>query len=103
MTGASRPISNNTDDGIRAGLAIGARTALMSHSWWAPTTHGPGEEKQRALFVERTLPGCILVNPAGERFVNEAAPYTDIRLFVALLTSRPAWSVRLRCISLSAE
>lgn len=69
---------NNTGDGIRAGQAIGARTALMSHSWWAPTTHVQGEEKQRALFVERTLPGCILVNSAGERFVNEAAPYTDI-------------------------
>lgn len=69
---------NNTGDGIRAGQAIGARTALMEHSWWAPTTHVRGEEKQRALFVERTLPGCVMVNAAGERFVNEAAPYTDI-------------------------
>ncbi|MGH8382859.1 FAD-binding protein [Pseudomonas sp.] len=68
----------NTGDGICAGQALGARTALMAHSWWAPTTHVQGEEKQRALFVERTLPGCILVNSAGERFVNEAAPYTDI-------------------------
>ncbi|POF41386.1 3-oxosteroid 1-dehydrogenase [Pseudomonas laurylsulfativorans] len=69
---------NNTGDGIRAGQAIGARTALMEHSWWAPTTYVKGEEKQRALFVERTLPGCVMVNAAGERFVNEAAPYTDI-------------------------
>ncbi|MCY1356551.1 3-oxosteroid 1-dehydrogenase [compost metagenome] len=69
---------NNIGDGIRAGQAIGAQTALMGHSWWAPTTHVAGEEKQRALFVERTLPGCVLVNAAGQRFVNEAAPYTDI-------------------------
>ncbi|KJZ42364.1 MULTISPECIES: FAD-binding protein [Pseudomonas] len=69
---------NNTGDGIRAGQALGARTALMEHSWWAPTTYVKGEEKQRALFVERTLPGCVMVNAAGERFVNEAAPYTDI-------------------------
>lgn len=69
---------NNTGDGIRAGQAVGAQTALMGHSWWAPTTHVQGEEKQRALFVERTLPGCILVDTAGQRFVNEAAPYTDI-------------------------
>lgn len=68
----------NTGDAIRAGQALGATTALMGHSWWAPTTHVEGEEKQRALFVERTLPGCIMVNSAGERFVNEAAPYTDI-------------------------
>lgn len=69
---------HNTGDGIRAGQAVGAQTALMGHSWWAPTTHVQGEEKQRALFVERTLPGCILVDAAGQRFVNEAAPYTDI-------------------------
>ncbi|BAN46966.1 FAD-dependent oxidoreductase [Metapseudomonas resinovorans] len=68
----------NTGDAIRAGQALGAATALMDHSWWAPTTHVQGEEKQRALFVERTLPGCIMVNSIGERFVNEAAPYTDI-------------------------
>ncbi|QEY61590.1 FAD-binding protein [Metapseudomonas lalkuanensis] len=68
----------NTGDAIRAGQALGARTALMDHSWWAPTTHVEGEEKQRALFVERNLPGCIMVNSAGERFVNEGAPYTDI-------------------------
>jgi 3-oxosteroid 1-dehydrogenase len=68
----------NTGDAIRAGQALGAHTALMDHSWWAPTTHVEGEEKQRALFVERNLPGCIMVNSAGERFVNEGAPYTDI-------------------------
>ncbi|WP_207883337.1 FAD-dependent oxidoreductase [Pseudomonas sp. 30_B] len=68
----------NSGDGIRAGQALGAATALMEHAWWAPTTHVEGEEKQRALFVERTLPGCVLVDSAGQRFVNEAAPYTDI-------------------------
>ena len=68
----------NTGDAIRAGQALGATTALMDHSWWAPTTHVEGEEKQRPLFVERALPGCIMVNSAGRRFVNEAAPYTDI-------------------------
>lgn len=69
---------NNTGDAIRAGQALGAATALMDHSWWAPTVHVEGEEKPRALFVERALPGCILVDSAGTRFVNEAAPYTDI-------------------------
>ena len=28
-------------------------------------------------LAERSLPGCIFVNGAGERFVNEAAPYVD--------------------------
>ncbi|MBO9549400.1 FAD-binding protein [Pseudomonas sp.] len=73
---AAPPI--NSGDGIRAGLALGADVALMSHTWGAPTVHVPGEEKQRALFVERAFPGCIMVNGQGRRFVNEAAPYPDI-------------------------
>src|SRR5262249_11719629 len=28
-------------------------------------------------LAERSLPGCILVNGAGRRFVNESAPYVD--------------------------
>ncbi|WP_194791896.1 FAD-binding protein [Pseudomonas sp. UFMG81] len=68
----------NTGDGILAAQAVGARTALMAHSWWAPTLKVEGEEKQRALFIERNLPGCILVDAAGQRFVNEGAPYSDI-------------------------
>lgn len=88
----------NTGDAIRAGQALGAQTALMAHSWWAPTTRVEGEEKQRALFVERTLPGCILVDSAGQRFVNEAAPYTDIVYAMYAhnregATSVPCWIV----------
>jgi len=88
----------NTGDGIRAALAVGARTALMEHSWWAPTVQVAGEEKQRALFVERNLPGCILVNSAGERFVNEGAPYSDIVYAMYAsnregATSVPCWMV----------
>lgn len=89
---------HNTGDAIRAGQALGAQTALMGHSWWAPTTQVQGEEKQRALFVERTLPGCILVDSAGRRFVNEAAPYTDIVSAMYSnqrkgVTSVPCWMV----------
>lgn len=73
---AAPPI--NHGDGIRAGLEQGAGVALMSHTWGAPTVHVPGEEKQRALFVERAFPRCIMVNGNGRRFVNEAAPYPDI-------------------------
>jgi 3-oxosteroid 1-dehydrogenase len=69
---------NNTGDALLAGLKLGAATALTDHAWWAPTMHVPGEEKQRALFVERNLPGCVLVNGKGQRFVDEAAPYADI-------------------------
>ncbi|OAJ53192.1 3-oxosteroid 1-dehydrogenase [Paraburkholderia ginsengiterrae] len=68
---------NNTGDAIAAGMRLGARTALMEHVWGAPTVHVDREEKQRALFVERNLPGCVIVNGLGKRFVNEAAPYSE--------------------------
>ncbi|MFM0284346.1 FAD-dependent oxidoreductase [Paraburkholderia sediminicola] len=68
---------NNTGDAIAVGLKLGAQIALMEHVWGAPTVHVDHEEKQRALFVERNLPGCVLVNGLGKRFVNEAAPYSE--------------------------
>jgi 3-oxosteroid 1-dehydrogenase len=68
----------NTGDAIRAGQSVGAQVALMDHAWWAPTVFIAGREKRRALFVERALPGCVMVNRKGHRFVDEAAPYSDI-------------------------
>jgi 3-oxosteroid 1-dehydrogenase len=68
---------NNTGDAIAVGLKLGAQIALMEHVWGAPTVHVDHEEKQRALFVERNLPGCVVVNGLGRRFVNEAAPYSE--------------------------
>jgi 3-oxosteroid 1-dehydrogenase len=65
----------NTGDGILAGRAAGAGLDLMDDAWWGPSiplTGGPF-----FCLSERSLPGCILVNGAGERFVNEAAPYVD--------------------------
>jgi 3-oxosteroid 1-dehydrogenase len=68
----------NTGDAIRAGAKIGAKLDLMDWAWWAPTVVVAGREKRRALFVERALPGCVMVNQLGQRFVDEAAPYQDI-------------------------
>jgi 3-oxosteroid 1-dehydrogenase len=67
--------AENTGDGIEAGQRIGAAVDLMDDAWWGPSiplTGGP-----YFCLSERTLPGCILVNGAGKRFVNEAAPYVD--------------------------
>lgn len=68
---------HNTGDAIMAGERAGGALALMEHVWGAPTLRVAGEEKQRALFVERNLPGCVIVNGLGQRFVNEAAPYSE--------------------------
>ncbi len=67
--------AGNTGDGIAAGEAAGAALDLMDDAWWGPAiplTGGP-----YFCLAERSLPGCILVNAAGQRFVNESAPYVD--------------------------
>ncbi len=65
----------NTGDGIIAGQNVGAGLDLMDDAWWGPSvplTSGP-----YFCLAERSLPGCLMVNAAGQRFVNEASPYVD--------------------------
>jgi len=65
----------NTGDGILAGLEAGAAVGLMDDAWWGPAIPLPGGPY--FCLAERSLPGCLLVNGAGQRFVNEASPYVD--------------------------
>ncbi len=69
---------HNTGDALLMGLAVGAATDFLDDAWWGPTTCVPGEDRARMLVIEKGLPGSILVNQAGQRFVNEAAPYVDV-------------------------
>ena len=48
----------------------------MDDAWWGPSIPLPGGPY--FCLAERSLPGCVIVNGAGERFVNEAAPYVDV-------------------------
>jgi 3-oxosteroid 1-dehydrogenase len=67
--------TGNTGDGILAGMDLGAATGLLDDAWWGPSIPLPGGPY--FCLAERSLPGCILVNGAGQRFVNESAPYVD--------------------------
>jgi 3-oxosteroid 1-dehydrogenase len=67
--------TGNTGDGIVAGQELGAATRLMDDAWWGPSIPLPGGPY--FCLAERSLPGCLLVNGAGQRFVNESAPYVD--------------------------
>lgn len=67
--------SGNTGDSIRAGQAIGADTLNMQSAWAAPVFYVPGEDRGRLCTIERALPGCMMVNQKGERYLNEAASY----------------------------
>jgi 3-oxosteroid 1-dehydrogenase len=65
----------NTGEGILAGEAAGGVLDLMDDAWWGPSI--PLPRGPVFCLAERSLPGSIFVNGAGERFMNEAAPYVD--------------------------
>lgn len=65
----------NTGDSIRAGITVGAETMNMHSAWAAPVFYVPGEDRGRLCTIERALPGCLMVNQSGERYLNEAASY----------------------------
>ncbi|GAA4399017.1 3-oxosteroid 1-dehydrogenase [Tsukamurella soli] len=65
----------NTGDAIRAGMAVGGDVAFMGDAWWGPAIPLPGGPW--FCLAERSLPGSIMVNARGRRFVNESAPYVE--------------------------
>ncbi len=67
--------SGNTGDAIRAGQALGADVMNMQSAWAAPVFYVPGEDRGRLCTIERALPGSLMVNQKGERYLNEAASY----------------------------
>lgn len=65
----------NTGGGILAGVAAGGEVDLMEEAWWGPTI--PLPRGPWFCLSERNLPGAIMVNGVGERFMNEALPYVE--------------------------
>jgi 3-oxosteroid 1-dehydrogenase len=67
--------ASNTGGGHLAGMDAGADVALMDDAWWGPTI--PLPRGPWFALAERNLPGSIIVNSAGRRFMNEALPYVE--------------------------
>jgi 3-oxosteroid 1-dehydrogenase len=71
----------DAEDGgvITAARKAGAAVELMDQAWGMPNVLATKGGKQIALMTltERGLPGCIVVNRAGERYANEAMPYDE--------------------------
>ncbi|MCA9673814.1 MAG: FAD-dependent oxidoreductase [Kofleriaceae bacterium] len=95
----------NDGDGLRMAMALGADLGNMSEAWWCPSLVIPGEDYDgrqlhRGDFATRSLPHTIIVNRAGQRFVNEAHNYNDMmKAFFAFdpvsyqRPNLPAWIV----------
>lgn len=84
----------NTGDGHKMAMAAGADLAGMNEAWWGVMAAVPGSvvdgrEVQTILTVERSLPGTIVVNRAGRRFVNESISYYSIGKVLATFDPKP--------------
>ncbi len=66
---------DNTGDAILEGIRLGARMHRLHEAWWCNTISVPGEDIPRLSIMEKSYPGSIMVNPAGERFSNESQNY----------------------------
>jgi 3-oxosteroid 1-dehydrogenase len=73
--GVSGSQVNNMGDSIIAAEHAGAALRNMHSSWAAPVFRVPGEDRARPSFVERALPGSMIVDKTGRRYMNEAASY----------------------------
>lgn len=63
-------------DGIRAAQKVGAAADLLDEAWWFPAIQWP-DGRMQFMLNERMMPAQFIVNGAGKRFINEAAPYMD--------------------------
>ena len=67
----------NTGDSIAMGQAVGAKLDFMNYVCWMPVDLQPGIPGGRGKIVERSVPGTMIVNKRGERYMNEALPYIN--------------------------
>ena len=65
----------NTGDAIKLAAEAGADLTLMDQTWWFPAVAPlPGGAPQ-VLLAERSLPGSLMVDRHGRRFINESTDY----------------------------
>jgi 3-oxosteroid 1-dehydrogenase len=88
----------NTGDAINECLKLGAQMHMLDSAWWCNTISVPGETIPRLSIMEKSYPGSIVVNPAGERFSNESQNYMAYTLETFELHSDenpcvPSWQI----------
>ncbi|GAA2642593.1 FAD-binding protein [Paractinoplanes durhamensis] len=81
----------NTGDTIEIAKAAGADLAFMNESWWFPALPIPGP-MPGPLLAERSLPGQIIVNQQGRRFMNEAVNYMTAGQ-IMIKETLPVWMI----------
>ncbi|BBH67432.1 3-ketosteroid-delta-1-dehydrogenase [Actinoplanes sp. OR16] len=84
--------AGNTGDGIEAGQRVGGAVDLMDEAWWGPSI--PLMSGPYFCLAERNLPGSLIVDGTGRRYVNEAAPYVDaVHAMLGPPSHLPSWLI----------
>ncbi|OBB17886.1 3-ketosteroid-delta-1-dehydrogenase [Mycolicibacterium elephantis] len=65
----------NTGDAIRCAQELGGAIDLMDQAWWFPAVAPLPGAAPLVMLAERSLPGSLIVDHTGTRFVNEATDY----------------------------
>jgi 3-oxosteroid 1-dehydrogenase len=65
----------NTGDAIHAAQDLGAATDLMDQAWWFPAVAPLPGGAPSVMLAERSLPGSLIIDQNGARFINEATDY----------------------------
>src|SRR3546814_7289185 len=68
--------AGDTGDGIRAATDAGAAMAMMDQAWWVPGTKTPTGPMVHVW--DRCFPHSLVVDVAGERYMDEAGPYMEV-------------------------
>ncbi len=81
----------HTGDGLRMATALGAQLRDMEHvkPSFELYRHGSTSEDIVLLFLK----GGVIVNTAGQRFVNESISYKDIGMACLAQPERMAWQI----------
>lgn len=80
---ALHPLSppNNTGDGLNLAIQAGAALAQLGSYWGSGVMYDPTVIENGKVVAQfdtaRGMPGTLIVNQDGRRFVNEAVPYND--------------------------
>ncbi|MCJ2178761.1 FAD-dependent oxidoreductase [Novosphingobium album (ex Hu et al. 2023)] len=67
-------IPEDEGDAFQIATGVGAATELTDDCWWMPSIQVTPEQNGLALGL-RALPGSIIVNAKGQRYMNEARSY----------------------------
>jgi len=81
----------NTGDAILIAQAAGADLNFLDEAWWFPAIPVPGP-MPGTLLAERSLPGQIIVDQQGRRFMNEAVNYMTAGQ-ILIKQELPVWIV----------